>query len=188
MFRALFAEGVRIRIRSIFAKTLKKFKKEATAFAKSVGSMLLLWIVGFSLLMIFFMNEVMSVQAVGFLHDAKKFDLTVDLAIIMFPYLVFMVMNALFASILNSFEQFALPAFVPIFLNVVLIFIEWCLLQLPPMDMNLPLVLLWLVLFRLGVVYEFVKYGIVRFTISKFNRQCKDFFKRSAIVFVKLCN
>lgn len=122
MFRALFAEGaMNPAFMPIFTKTLDKDKGQAIAFAKQTGTLLSLWIVLFCIFMMFFMPEIMAVQAFGFSIDADKFLLTTNLARLMFPYLAFMVMNALFSSILNSFEQFILPAFVPIILNICMI-------------------------------------------------------------------
>ena len=122
MFRALFAEGaMNSAFVPIFVKSLNKDKDQAIAFAKQTGTLLLLWIVLFCIFMMFFMPEIMAVQAFGFAMDTDKFLLTTNLARLMFPYLAFMVMNALFASILNSFEQFILPAFVPIILNICII-------------------------------------------------------------------
>ena len=183
MFRALFGEGaMNSAFVPIFAKTLNKSKKEAILFAKSVGSMLLIWIVGFSLLMILFMNEVMWVQAVGFAGDTSKFDLTVDLAQIMFPYLVFMVMNSLFAGILNSFEKFALPAFVPILLNVVLILVLagiYCgYLPLTGYELAFGVVIAGFIQ-ALVLFVGCIKYGVVPFTKGvKLTANVKDFFKK----------
>jgi putative peptidoglycan lipid II flippase len=61
------------------------------------------------------------VLAPGFSADAAKFDLTASLLRITFPYLFFISLTALAASVLNSLKQFAIPAFTPVFLNLSLI-------------------------------------------------------------------
>ncbi|MGB1361117.1 MAG: murein biosynthesis integral membrane protein MurJ [Alphaproteobacteria bacterium] len=183
MFRALFAEGaMNSAFVPIFAKTLNKSKKDAVLFAKSVGTLLLLWIVAFTILMIVFMGDVMSIQAMGFATDENKFDLTVNLAQVMFPYLVFMVMNSLFASILNSFEDFALPAFTPIILNICLILTlvgVYCdVISLTGYELAIAVLVAGIL--QAGILFiGCIKYGVVPFTKSiKITTNVKDFFKK----------
>jgi len=59
--------------------------------------------------------------APGFIDEPARFDLTAEMLRITFPYLLFISMVALAGSILNAFGRFAVPAFTPVFLNVVLI-------------------------------------------------------------------
>jgi len=61
------------------------------------------------------------VSAPGFLDDASKFDLTVALTRITFPYILFMSLVATAGGILNTWSRFAIPAATPIFLNLALI-------------------------------------------------------------------
>ena len=53
--------------------------------------------------------------------EPERFDLTAEMLRITFPYLFFISLVALSGSILNSFGKFAVAAFTPVFLNVVLI-------------------------------------------------------------------
>lgn len=48
-------------------------------------------------------------------------ELAASLLRITFPYILFISLSALFSGILNTFKQFAVPAFTPVLLNVVLI-------------------------------------------------------------------
>ena len=57
----------------------------------------------------------------GFIGDEGKYQLAVDMLRITFPYLFFIALVAFAGGILNSFNQFAVPAFTPVFLNVVFI-------------------------------------------------------------------
>ena len=59
--------------------------------------------------------------APGFLDDPEKFDLTVDMVRVTFPYLAFISLTAFAGAILNSFHRYALPAITPVLLNVSLI-------------------------------------------------------------------
>lgn len=58
------------------------------------------------------------ISAPGFTADADKFDLTVTLTRITFPYILFMSLVALAGGILNTWSRFALPAFTPVLLNL----------------------------------------------------------------------
>lgn len=64
---------------------------------------------------------VASLFAPGALDEPEKYGLIVDMLRITFPYLVFISMMALVASVLNSFGKFALPAATPVLHNLVVI-------------------------------------------------------------------
>ena len=57
----------------------------------------------------------------GFLDDPAKFDLTVLLTRICFPYLMCMSLMAAYAAILNGLGRFTASSFAPILLNIVMI-------------------------------------------------------------------
>ena len=59
---------------------------------------------------------IMTIQAHGFIDQEEKFDLTVNMARIIFPYLAFMVLAALL-MVLNSHNRFAAGAAAPVILN-----------------------------------------------------------------------
>jgi putative peptidoglycan lipid II flippase len=59
--------------------------------------------------------------APGFADEPEKFDLTVALLRVCFPYLAFIALTALCGAVLNVYGRFAVPAFTPVLLNVVLI-------------------------------------------------------------------
>ncbi|MGJ8668633.1 MAG: murein biosynthesis integral membrane protein MurJ [Oceanococcus sp.] len=59
--------------------------------------------------------------APGFVDEASKFELAGSMLRITFPYLFFIALTALAASVLNTYGQFALPAVAPALLNVSLI-------------------------------------------------------------------
>src|SRR5690606_22599734 len=85
-------------------------------------AVLLTALIGFSALaMIFMPILVATVVAPGFTSSPEKFDLTVLMTRVMFPYLACMSLMAMMAGILNSMRKFFLAAFVPTLLNVFLI-------------------------------------------------------------------
>lgn len=64
---------------------------------------------------------VAALFAPGAASDPLKLGLIADMLRITFPYLVFISMMALVASVLNSFGKFALPAFTPVLHNLTVI-------------------------------------------------------------------
>lgn len=61
------------------------------------------------------------VFAPGFLDDPERYDLTAVMLRITFPYLLFISLTALAGGILNTYGNFSVPAFTPVFLNVAMI-------------------------------------------------------------------
>ena len=86
--------------------------------------------------------------APGFADDPQRYELTVSLLRLTFPYLLFISLTALAGSILNSYGRFAVPAFTPVLLNLSLIA---CALLLAP-AMNEPVMALAIGVFVAGLV------------------------------------
>jgi putative peptidoglycan lipid II flippase len=61
------------------------------------------------------------VFAPGFIGEAQKFDLTVQMLRITFPYLLFISLVAFAGGVLNTYGRFGVPAFTPVILNLCLI-------------------------------------------------------------------
>jgi putative peptidoglycan lipid II flippase len=59
--------------------------------------------------------------APGFTTEPDKYELTVNLLRLTFPYLLFISLTACASGILNSFGRFAVPALTPVLLNLSLI-------------------------------------------------------------------
>jgi putative peptidoglycan lipid II flippase len=92
--------------------------REVTHVAFTVAGILLLIL---TVLGIFFSPILIQIIAPGFSQNPEKFDLTVRLNQVIFPYLFFMGLFALCMGILNSLRHFFAPAFAPIFLNLSII-------------------------------------------------------------------
>lgn len=71
---------------------------------------------------ILFAPQVATGFAPGALDQPHKFDLTINLLRLTFPYLLFVSLTALAGGVLNSFHRFALPALAPVIMNLCLIF------------------------------------------------------------------
>jgi putative peptidoglycan lipid II flippase len=68
---------------------------------------------------------VVSLFAPGFIQAPEKFQLTVQMLRVTFSYILFISLVAFASGILNTYGRFALPAFAPVLLNVVLIAAAW---------------------------------------------------------------
>lgn len=123
LFRSLFAEGAfNSAFVPLFAKRLEgEGTESARNFAEGVQAVLLTWLLVFTGLSVIFMPLVIYAIAWGFAGDQQKFDLSVSLTRIAFPYLLFMSLNALQSGVLNTLHRFTAAAAAPILLNVVMI-------------------------------------------------------------------
>ncbi|WP_375572265.1 murein biosynthesis integral membrane protein MurJ [Ahrensia marina] len=130
LFRRLFAEGAfNSAFVPLFARTLEGDGKEsAKAFAQEAMAGLLTVLALVTAVAMIAMPILMLVLAPGFISDSNKFDLTVFLTRITFPYLTLVSILALISGVLNGLGRFAAAAFAPTLLNVVLIGVLWVLL------------------------------------------------------------
>ncbi|MDG6779090.1 murein biosynthesis integral membrane protein MurJ [Thiomicrorhabdus sp. zzn3] len=137
-FRRLFAEGA---FSQAFVPVLAEAKEKrgqqavkhlVNAISFRLGGILLL-LTAFG---VFGSSLWMLVFAPGFLDEPEKFALASDMLSITFPYLMLISLVALSSAIMNTYNRFAVPAFTPVFLNLVLIsFAVWVspLLEVPVM-------------------------------------------------------
>ncbi|MEH6719270.1 MAG: murein biosynthesis integral membrane protein MurJ [Aurantimonas endophytica] len=143
LFRRLFAEGAfNAAFIPLFARSLEE-EGEAGArrFASEVYSTLFAVLVALTVVaMIFMPFLVKTIIAPGLavcvddpaaggdvLSCAARYDLTVTLSRIMFPYLACMSLMAMVSGILNAFRRFFAAAAAPTLLNFVLIgVLVWC--------------------------------------------------------------
>ena len=121
LFRRLFAEGAfNTAFVPMFATALETQGDDG---AKELASRIMSWLVAailvVTILVEVFAPQIMVLFVPGFVGDAQKFDLTVFLTRIMFPYLACMSLMAAYAAILNSVGRFFAAAFAPILLNIV---------------------------------------------------------------------
>ncbi|MDP3285247.1 MAG: lipid II flippase MurJ, partial [Desulfobacterales bacterium] len=111
LFRRLFAEGsLSISFIPVFAECLtKQGKDEANRLAGSAVRLLSLILVVAVISGILLSPLIVKLIAPGFSDTAGKYALTVSLTRIMFPYLFFICLVALFMGILNVLGHFAAP-------------------------------------------------------------------------------
>lgn len=123
LFRRLFAEGAfNAAFVPLFAKSLEQDGNDAAyQLASRIISWLIVFLVVLTVLAEIFMPYFLVPFVPGFLEDQEKFDLTVLLTRICFPYLAFTSVMAAYAGILNALGRFAIAAAAPILLNVTLL-------------------------------------------------------------------
>ena len=121
--RRLFAEGAfNAAFVPLFAGELEQNGREsAKAFAEEVLAVLLCVLLLLVVVAQIVMPWLMYVLAPGFADDPEKFDLTVQLTRIAFPYILFISLVSLLGGVLNSLYKFAAAAATPIILNLCLI-------------------------------------------------------------------
>ena len=121
-FRRLFAEGT-FNAAFIPSYTSAKIenKNKGKSFADEVLSILLLILIFIVTIIEIFTPFLVYLIAPGFIIDESKFNLTVELTRITFPFLLFVSLSSFFSGILNSYNKFAAAAAAPIILNIVLI-------------------------------------------------------------------
>ena len=120
LLRRMFAEGA---FSQAFVPILSEYKNKQTPaetreLIDCVASVLGLALVAVTALGVAVAPVIVYISAPGFAADPAKFELTIALLRITFPYLFFISLVALSAGILNTHNRFAVPAFTPVMLNV----------------------------------------------------------------------
>lgn len=123
LLRRIFAEGA---FSQAFVPILAEYKtqqgEEATrTFVAYVSGLLTLALALVTLLGVLAAPWVIWISAPGFADTPEKFDLTAALLRITFPYILLISLSSLAGAILNTWNRFAVPAFVPTLLNVSMI-------------------------------------------------------------------
>lgn len=91
---------------------------EARRFFQTLFSTLGLLLTGLVILGIVFAPQLVGVVAWGFRADPEKFDLTVRLTRVMFPFVLFVCLAAISSGALNALGHFFVPALAPAMLSV----------------------------------------------------------------------
>jgi len=123
LLRRIFAEGA---FSQAFVPILAEYKtqqgEEATrTFIAYVSGLLTLVLALVTLLGILAAPWIIWVSAPGFTDTAEKFELTTVLLRLTFPYILLISLSSLAGAILNTWNRFSVPAFVPTLLNLSMI-------------------------------------------------------------------
>lgn len=123
-FRRLFAEGAfSVAFVPMYSRVLhgEDGEEAANRFANDVLSVFVWVLLIFSALAMLFMPAVVWALASEYQSVPGKFDLTVLLSRLTFPYLGFISLMAMLAGVLNARSKFGPAAFAPVLLNIFLI-------------------------------------------------------------------
>ncbi len=122
--RRIFAEGA---FSQAFVPILSEYRnnksqEETNKFVSSVMGMLFLILLITVLIGIVFSSYIILITSPGFTTNIVKFNLTVSLLRITFPYILFISLASLISGVLNTWGVFAIPSFTPTILNLTFIF------------------------------------------------------------------
>jgi putative peptidoglycan lipid II flippase len=150
LLRRLFAEGA---FSQAFVPILGEYKNRRTEaetrkLIDHIAGLMGIALFAITLIGIIAAPLVIYVSAPGFSGSPQKFELTVELLRITFPYILFISLVSLAGGILNMHGKFSVPALTPAFLNLSFI---GCTLWLAPL-LNPPVLALAWAVFLGGVL------------------------------------
>jgi len=120
LFRRISAEGA---FTQAFVPILaeyktKKSKIEVSYLINKVATLLGIFLILITLVGVFGAPWLIYLSAPGFISEPEKFNLTVNLLQITFPYIFFISLVSMAGGILNTYGKFVVPAFTPVWLNI----------------------------------------------------------------------
>ena len=121
--RRLFAEGG---FQQAFVPVLAEYKEQreeedVKALVDQTAATLGLILLVVTAIGVLMSPILIAIFAPNFVNDVEKHELASELLKITFPYIFFISLTAFAGSILNTYKQFAVPAFTPVLLNLSLI-------------------------------------------------------------------
>ncbi|WP_372622574.1 murein biosynthesis integral membrane protein MurJ [Falsiroseomonas sp.] len=120
LFRRLFGEGAfnAAFVPAFAGSYAVDGARKAQALANSLAGLMTIWLSALVILGIVFMPQVLFVLAPGFVGEAVRFPLAVELTRITFPYLLFICLAALVSGVLNGMDRFGAAAAAPVLFNL----------------------------------------------------------------------
>ena len=123
LLRRLFAEGA---FSQAFVPILAEYKnrrgqEETKLLIDHAASLLFLALIIITVLGVLAAPAIVWLSAPGFADEPQKFAITVRMLRITFPYILFIALVSLAGGILNTWSNFAVPAFTPVLFNLSLI-------------------------------------------------------------------
>ncbi len=120
LLRRISAEGA---FSQAFVPILAEYKEQRSVahthqLINHVATLLGLFLLLVTILGMLAAPWIVQVSAPGFVNNADKFALTVDLLKITFPYIFFISLVSLAGGVLNTYGNFGVPAMTPVWLNL----------------------------------------------------------------------
>ena len=124
LFRRILGEGAMNAafIPVVSGVRTKSGKKSADVFFSNIFSFLLVALLAFVLILEIFMPLIITLIAPGFSDNPEKFNHSINLTRLTFPFVLFICLTSLMGAYLNTLGKFASMAVTPIILNLSLIF------------------------------------------------------------------
>ena len=124
LFRRILGEGAMNAafIPVVSGVRTKSGNKSADAFFSNIFSFLLVALLAFVLILEIFMPLIITLIAPGFSDNPEKFNHSINLTRLTFPFVLFICLTSLMGAYLNTLGKFASMAVTPIILNLSLIF------------------------------------------------------------------
>lgn len=120
LLRRIFAEGA---FSQAFVPILADYKQNQSPentqkFIQNVSGMLTFILCIVTAIGVLAAPVVIWLTASGFAQDGTRFELAVSLLRVVFPYILLISLSSFVGSILNTYNQFSIPAFTPTLLNI----------------------------------------------------------------------
>ena len=124
LFRRILGEGAMNAafIPVVSGVRTKSGNKSADVFFSNIFSFLLVALLAFVLILEIFMPLIITLIAPGFSDNPEKFNHSINLTRLTFPFVLFICLTSLMGAYLNTLGKFASMAVTPIILNLSLIF------------------------------------------------------------------
>ena len=124
LFRRILGEGAMNAafIPVVSGVRAKSGKKNADVFFSNIFSFLLVALLAFVLILEILMPLIITLIAPGFSDNPEKFNHSINLTRLTFPFVLFICLTSLMGAYLNTLGKFASMAVTPIILNLSLIF------------------------------------------------------------------
>lgn len=134
LFRRLFGEGAfNAAFVPVFSGLLiTEGEDVARSFTEEAAAALAFWLLILTVLGEIFMRPLLHLIAAGFASDAAKFELTLVLARLAFPYLLLICLAALLSGVLNAMDRFVAAAAAPLLYNAFAIAAMYALVPFVP--------------------------------------------------------
>lgn len=183
--RKIFAEG------AFNASFLPRFSsvletqgiEKANVLLSKIFSLMLVFVSIFCIAIIILYPDILCVIASGFKSSKMHFDLSVTLGRLMFPFLLFVSLTALFCGVSNSSKKFALPAIifstVNVFSIVIVVVCYFCGYSVEQNIFCLSIGVLASGVFQVAVMYLYtLRLGYdIKFTMNFFSKDVNSILK-----------
>lgn len=123
LLRRISGEGA---FSQAFVPILSEYRQQSSpeatkALINHVASLLGLFLIAVTIVGMLAAPLIVGLTSPGFVADQPKFELTVDLLRITFPYILFISLVSMAGGVLNAYSKFQVPAFTPVWLNLTFI-------------------------------------------------------------------